>query len=126
MIISRYAYVKIAPSNVKYWGQLGYDVGRTGGKNGMFTGRRLKVKVHELKAGSNVSVSCRCESCGEKYVQRLCRDTSVCHKCRNSNRMKGNKFGSANKGRPSILAGENHPRWNPNKPKLSLDSTISR
>lgn len=83
MILSNYTYVKITPSNVKYWRAHGYDV-VAGGRGGKNTGQRIRVRVEELKQNSNVMIACRCDSCGIKYLQRFSRNTLKCAKCRSS------------------------------------------
>ena len=120
MILSHYAYIKIAPNNYAHWKKLGYEIRTTGGRGAKNTGQRIKVSVHDLLGGSNVSVSCRCNECGKKYIQRFCRNTDVCYPCRKVIQMKGNTLGSIHRGRkiPS-MQGENNPRWNPKKKELA-------
>ena len=119
MILSRYAYTKIAPNNYAHWKNLGYEIRPTGGYSARNTGQRIKISVEHLLGGSNVNVSCRCDQCGKKYIQRFCRNTNVCYLCRKTTQMVGNTHGSANKGKKlPHMSGENHPRWNPNKKEL--------
>ena len=114
MIVSRYTYVKVAPSNFRYWEGLGYSVERMKRQNA--SPQRIKVSVNDLLPGSNVDVACHCDECGKKYVQRFCRDKSVCYECRRRKHMVGNTLGSVHKGKKHPqMSGENHPRWNPNK-----------
>ena len=92
MILSQYAFIKIAPNNFHYWKSRGYSVGRTGGRGGINNaGNRLKVKVEHLSPCSNVRVSCKCERCGKKYIQRFGRDTSICYPCRKLELMKSSR-----------------------------------
>ena len=117
MILSKYTYVKIAPSNINYWRDFGYEVKNTGGRAGKNTGQRIKVQVQHLLGGSNVNVSCVCDSCSTKYIQRFSRNKDVCYPSRKQKQMLGNTLGTANKGRPG-LSGVAHPRWNENKPEF--------
>lgn len=127
MIITETVKVKISPANIKYWRSLGYNIGPTGGRDGMNTGEEITVKVLELKPGSNIDVDCSCDKCGVQYKQRICRDTSICYPCRKIAQMLGNKLGSAHKGKSvPKLQGANHPRWNPNKKEFSKYSTKVR
>lgn len=127
MIITETVKVKISPANSKYWRSLGYNIGPTGGRDGMNTGEEITVKVSELKPKSNVSVKCICDWCQSQYIQRYSRNTDVCELCRVSERTKGNTYGSAHKGKSvPKLQGANHPRWNPNKKEFSKYSTKVR
>lgn len=97
MLLSKYAYIKIAPVNSKYWKGLGYDINSTGGRAGKNTGQRIKVSVSHLTSGSNINVSCRCNSCGKKYIQRYSRNKEMCESCRRSLMMKNNNYGTNNR-----------------------------
>lgn len=102
MILSRFVFTKLSPSNVEYWKSKGYPVFPVGGRAGKNTGRRIKVRVSDLKPGSNAQVSCRCDFCGQKYLQRYSRNTDVCYTCRKSNSMKGNTYGKNKKEKISL------------------------
>lgn len=116
MIISKFSFVKIAPINYYYWKNLGYKIESTGGRKGKNTGQRIKVRISDLLPGSNIDVSCRCDLCGLKYIQRFCRNTNFCYVCRKSLGMKGNTLGKKNKGKKlPNMSGSNHHNWNPNK-----------
>lgn len=116
MLLSKYVFTKISPKNISYWKEKGYDVKSTGGRGGKNTGQRIKVKVADLLPGSNTDVSCRCDLCKKKYIQRFCRDKDTCYACRKSIGMLGNKLGNKNKGKKfPHLCGPNSVRWNPNK-----------
>lgn len=112
MLLSKNAYVKIAPINANYWKDRGYNIHSTGGRGGKNTGQRIKVSVNDLAEKSNVNVSCRCDICGTKFVQRYSRNKETCYDCRKITQMKGNTHGKANKGKKiEAMTGPNHPRW---------------
>lgn len=120
MILSRYVFVKIASSNFGYWKSISdYKIEKI--ERGNNKSQRLKVKVEDLKPNSNVKVSCKCDTCGIKYIQRFSRNKQICSNCRNLSRMKNNKYGKANIGKriPSI-SGDKHPRWNSQKTEYKM------
>lgn len=116
MILTEFVDIKIAPKNYTYWKSKGYDVKPTGGKGGKNTGQKIRVKVSDLQPKSNVDVECRCDTCGNEYMQRFSRNKDICNDCRRRDYMTGNDLGKAHKGRthPSMM-GALHPRWNANK-----------
>lgn len=116
MILSKHAYIKISPRNHSYWKTRGYQLRSTGGRGGKNTGQRIKVSVNELAPNSNVRVACRCDDCGNKYLNRYSRKLDICSHCHLVKNAAGNTWGTANRGKslPS-MRGENHPRWNPDK-----------
>lgn len=66
---------------------------------------------------SKSTVNCICDRCGRYYTQRFHRNTDICYApCRKLEQLKGNSYGSGNKGKqvPS-MTGDKHPRWNPKK-----------
>lgn len=75
-----------------------------------------KISVLDLPSKSNKNVSCKCDDCGKKYIQRFSRNKDTCYGCRKPKSMAGNSFGTKTKGIPRPnYSGSNHPRWNPNK-----------
>jgi len=84
MIITKYIDIRIVPKNYSYW-KSRYSVT----KNTIHS-----VSVSDLPKGSNLRVSCVCDSCGLEYIQRFSRNTETCGKCRRSSASKGNKHGS--------------------------------
>lgn len=56
-----------------------------------------RTSVSLLKSNSNKVVSCRCNSCGKKYLQRFSRDKEVCSTCRKSENLKNNSLGHKNR-----------------------------
>lgn len=114
MIIDQSVKVKISSGNFRHFSELGYQLRKLERQN--TNAQIIEVKIEHLKAGSNIRVSCRCDSCGKLYTQRLCRNTDTCYPCRHVKYAIGNTNGRFNKGKkvPS-MQGENHPRWNPNK-----------
>lgn len=114
MLLSRFAYVRIAPNNWTYWKKLGYEVGKTGGRAGInTTGLRIKVQTNQLQPNSNVVVACACETCGRTYLQRFSRSHKLCGKCGENVTKIGNTYGESNRGKPG-RCGSDHPRHNPN------------
>lgn len=114
MILNKYVMIRIAPSNFRYWNDRGYHTKKTGGRDGINTGQRIRVDVKHLKSKSNVNVSCKCDDCGKKFIQRFSRNKDSCYPCRKSKAFMGNRYGTYNKGKTGAV-GPNHPRWNPNK-----------
>jgi hypothetical protein len=118
MLLSKFVYTKIAPSNVTHWKDLGYDVGSIGRRNS--DGLRLRVRTEHLKPNSNHYVCCRCDECDKKYIIKYSKNQKFCSHCANSRAQMNNKGGYGNKGkRVPKLTGENHPRWNPSKKALT-------
>lgn len=126
MILSKFTFIKITAGNHDYWKKLNYDIkplciGRNGGPV-----ERIKVSINDLMPKSDIYVSCRCNECNEKYLQRFSRNKEICRQCRQKIRNIGNKYGTAHKGRKNPNAtshlkhfyGEDHPNWNPNKPEF--------
>ena len=122
MLLSRYVFVTINPGNIKYWKNLGYKAEPKFGR-GHKCICRIKVSINHIVPGSKTNVSCRCNECEKKYIQRFSRNKEICRTCRQIKRNSGNIYGTANKGRkdPTAAAklphyyGKEHPRWNPNK-----------
>lgn len=65
-------------------------------KQGTKTGEKVKLPVSELAKNSNSTVSCKCNECNVKYLQRFSRDKEICGSCRTKIRMTGNKHGEVN------------------------------
>ncbi len=86
-----------------------------------------KISVSDLPSKSNKKVSCRCDECGKKYIQRFSRDKDVCYPCRKVKLMIGNNLGKMSRGkeRPN-QRGINHARWNPNKTEFKRYSNKVR
>lgn len=114
MILDEYVETKIAVNTYQYWHSLGYNVAKPTPRNNV--SQMIQVSIGDLQAGSNVYVNCRCDTCNEDYIQRFCRNTDVCDKCRHTEKMQGNAYGKKRKGmkQPSTT-GELHPRYNPNR-----------
>lgn len=125
MILDTHVETKVAVKTYQYWFSLGYDVFPPTPRNN--TSQVIQVKVGDLQPGSNISVRCRCDKCGEEYTQRFCRNTDVCDNCRLSSRMSGNTLGKANKGKtyPQI-SGHLHPRFNPRRKEFLTYSSKVR
>lgn len=86
MLLSRYVITTYSCKNKSYFEQFGYTLNK-----------RMKVSVEHLQKGSNASVSCRCDVCNKKYIQRFSRDHDVCGDCKAISKMKGNNYGSSNR-----------------------------
>ena len=117
MVLTEQVEVKITASNMSYWRDLGYIFPNPAPRWGIIP--KIEVRVSELKAGSNVSVDCKCDRCEILFTRKLSNNTTRCNLCMDksvSKRMKGNTLGKAHKGKklPHMM-GENHPRFNPNK-----------
>jgi hypothetical protein len=96
MILDDWVEIKIAPVNVIYWQEKGYQVPKTGGRAGKNTGQLLRVKVSDLPPNSNIRVRCLCVGCEREYTNRYGRYNPACDKCRLKKRMTGNRYGEAN------------------------------
>nr|QMP82950.1 MAG: hypothetical protein [Caudoviricetes sp.] len=115
MIITKTVQMKISSSNMNYWRNLGYQFENPAPRWGIIP--IIEVKVEDLQINSCVYVDCKCDNCGKEYKNRYSRRTDLCKFCNNSEKMVGNNFGTKNKGKSlECMKGENHPRWNPNKP----------
>lgn len=84
-----------------------------------------KISVSDLLPKSNKNVSCRCDECGKKYIQRFSRDKDVCYSCRKVKLMIGNTL-SRGHTKGKIRFGAEHPRWNPNKTEFKAYSNRVR
>lgn len=112
MIISENILITIS-NNGKYWIEKGY---------GPLKQRDvISVKVQDLPPNSNKFVDFSCEDCNEtnsRQFQLLNKQKT--HRCFDCTRkyightMDRTKIDGATRKR----TGKNHPRWNPNKPKL--------
>lgn len=91
MIIEEYVTIKLAPNNIIYWRNKGYQCPAVGGRGGCNGNPSIKVKVSDLLSNSNVRVKCRCNECGILYSNRFCRNTDICGRCNSSKNKKGNK-----------------------------------
>lgn len=117
MIISDTVSVKVSVSNMNHWRGLGYSFPNPAPRWGIIP--KIQVKISELKEKSNVIVDCKCDQCGISFVRKISNSTAYCDRCIRSNKMKDNKFGKSNKGKELLnMRGENHPRFNPNKPEF--------
>ena len=121
MLLSTKVEITISPNHASYWKEKGYEftipkgIGRGNSKT------KMVVSVYDLPKNSNVIVECWCEGCGKFYTNRWSRYDQYCGKCRTTQSLIGNVYGSSNKGkRLPNMSGENHPRWNPNKDEFAL------
>lgn len=81
MLITQKVIVKIHPSNMKYYNNLGYnDIG---------VGDEIEVNVDNLKRGSHITIKCKCDGCGiekeigyRNYLKYIKNDGNyLCRKC---------------------------------------------
>lgn len=121
MIISKFVKTKVFSKNYLYLKNLDYDVNPLGAPRWGHEAQIIDMKVEHLKPRSQTKVECKCDRCSKIFVRKFSNiHHDFCNECiRNyldSERMKGNTLGEANKGKKLIsMTGELHPRWNPNK-----------
>ena len=81
MILTQKVLVKIHPSNMRYYNNLGYD--------DIGVGDEIEVKVDNLKKGSHTIIKCKCDECeieknmGYRDYLNYIKDTGIylCRKC---------------------------------------------
>lgn len=82
------------------------------------SGTAVVIPWQRLPLSSNKMVNVVCDECHVLYNIRYGhvsrKEVHHCITCHKRLRMKGNKFGKANKNKKA-LSGDQHPRWNPNK-----------
>lgn len=91
MILSKYVFVKTS----RFYDTKNGEVVKTTGDRRTIS-KRVKIPVNELKPKSNIQVSCKCDWCGQKYLQKYSSNTDVCYPCRKSKTAQGNNWGSKN------------------------------
>lgn len=68
MILDEYVKVKLNPSNISYFEELGYEIPKykdTKGRMSIKTGTEIDVKVSDLNQGSHCLVNVSCDICGK-------------------------------------------------------------
>lgn len=130
MLVQTSIMVTLSSSNVNYWRLRGYDVPKLGATKWGYQLPQMEVQVTDLPKNSNYRVEFWCEGCSDFFTKKASaigtKSDQYCKKCvfgkyNFAGFQHGHTHGKANKGKKfPNRCGDQHPRWNPNKPAFKM------